>query len=514
MMGQAGVKFRIDHHVIWSFLSGLLLFFSFPKFGVGFMAWVALAPLFYALKDANPAKGFSLGFITGIISHIGILYWITYVVVYYGNLPYYAGITVMLLLATYLSLYTAVFASGVIFFREHGIPAVFSSPFLWTSLEYAKSHLFTGFPWENLAYSQYLYTHVVQIADITGIYGVTFLIVMVNAIVSDIIMMKGETKKIARRIMVGGVIMTLICVYGFWKIHYTTKYLKGADVIEVSVIQGNIDQSVKWDPHYQSETINIYRNLSMTKAISGSELIVWPETATPFFFQDGNDLHRRVVDVARDGGNWLLFGSPSYLKNKNGVSLLNSAFILSPDGDVRGKYDKVHLVPYGEYIPLKQWFPFIRKLVTGVGDFISGKGYYPLDMNHHKIGVLICYEGIFPEAARSYKKAGADLLVNITNDAWFGMTSAPHQHLSMTTLRAVETRLSIVRAANTGVSAFIDPIGKITNRTNLFEEAVLKESVKISNDKTFYMLYGDVFVYICTLSVFICILISIRRKKK
>jgi len=158
---------------------------------------------------------------------------------------------------------------------------------------------------------------------------------------------------------------------------------------------------------------------------------------------------------------------------------MNSAFLLRPDGVPAGRYDKVHLVPYGEYVPLRKIFPFIGKLVVGVGDFRPGEGFHPIRGEGWNLGVLICYEGIFPEAARAYKREGATLLVNITNDAWFGRTSAPYQHLSMTVFRAVETRLYLVRAANTGISAIVDPAGKILSRTPIFERAVLKGEVKI-----------------------------------
>lgn len=478
------------------------------------MAWVALTPLIYALKDVHRRRtGFLLGFIAGMICHVGMLYWITYVVVHYGNLPYYVGIPAMLLLAAYLSLYTAIFAFGVVYFETKKFPLVFIAPLLWTGLEYAKSHVLTGFPWENLAYSQYLYHPVVQIADITGIYGITFIIVMVNVIIYDVLTTKPKGKRLVREVMAGCIILLVIGIYGVMKIRSLERSLLSADSMNVSVIQGNIDQNIKWNPQFQEKTINTYRNLSLTNAPSGSRLIVWPETATPFFFQEKNDRHREVVRVARDAGSWLLFGSPSYLKDEDSLSFMNSAFLLNSEGDVRGRYDKVHLVPYGEYVPLRQWFPFISKLVVGVGDFASGPGFHPLSMNHHRLGVLICYEGIFPEAGRSYKKAGADLLVNITNDAWFGRTSAPYQHLSMTSLRAVENRLYIVRAANTGISAVIDPTGRIINQTELFEEASLQGTVKFTHDNTFYMLYGDVFVYSCLLSIGICILISIRRRR-
>ena len=227
-------------------------------------------------------------------------------------------------------------------------------------------------------------------------------------------------------------------------------------------------------------------------------------------------MQSEILDVARISGDWLLFGSPSYQKDCDGdagcVSFLNSAFLLSPQGSIVGRYDKVHLVPYGEYVPLRKMFPFISKLVVGVGDFRSGEGYNPLTMDGHKLGVLICYEGIFPEASRAYKRMGADLLVNITNDAWFGRTSAPYQHLSMTVFRAVENRLYIARSANTGISAIIDPTGRIVAQTELFERTALRNTIRFINNKTFYSVYGDVFVLISMAALVCCIIMSLRRK--
>jgi apolipoprotein N-acyltransferase len=189
---------------------------------------------------------------------------------------------------------------------------------------------------------------------------------------------------------------------------------------------------------------------------------------------------------------------------------MNSAFLLSPDGKIAGKYDKVHLVPYGEYVPLRKFFPFINKLVAGIGDFRKGEGNNPIKFGNHALGILICYEGIFPELSREYKEKGANLLVNITNDAWFGRTSAPYQHLSMTVFRAVENRTFLVRSANTGISAIISPSGKIIKKTGLFERTVLRGSVKLLDRKTIYALYGDIFVYICLILLGVIIFSSIK----
>jgi apolipoprotein N-acyltransferase len=208
-----------------------------------------------------------------------------------------------------------------------------------------------------------------------------------------------------------------------------------------------------------------------------------------------------------------LFGSPSYEEEGGRASFANSAFLLKPDGVLAGRYDKMHLVPYGEYVPLRRFFPFIGKIVQGVGEFRPGKGFYPISYHGRRFGVLICYEGIFPEAARDYKNRQAHLLVNITNDAWFGKTSAPYQHLSMTVFRAIETRLYLVRSANTGISAVIDPTGRIVSRTGLFERTVLKGEVKFIDAKTFYEAYGDVFVYGCALFLIIGYGMQKRRRK-
>ncbi len=499
---------------ILAVFSGLLLFLSFPKYGSGIVAWAALIPLFFALGDTTPRGAFKIGFLTGFVAHIGILYWIAYVVVQYGYLPIYAGIAAMLLLAAYLSLYTACFAMGVVFLRGKGIRIFLSAPLLWTVLEFSRSHLLTGFPWENLAYSQYLYTKVIQISDITGLYGITFAIVMINAVLYALLSARFRGRSLLTEAVVAGLVILIIIGYGHFRIRTIDASLKKAPPMKVALIQGNIDQNMKWDPQYQSQTIDIYRSLSRQAAPSAGGLIVWPETAAPFYFQQRGAMQAIIVDIARTSGSALLFGSPSYEEEKGNISYMNSAFLLKPDGTVSGRYDKVHLVPYGEYVPLRRFFPFIGKLVAGVGDFRTGKGYYPLTIDGHRLGVLICYEGIFPEAARDYKRERAELLVNITNDAWFGRTSAPYQHLSMTVFRAIENRLYLVRAANTGISAIIDPNGEILSRTGLFERTILKGDVKFIDEKTFYAAYGDAFVYLCGIALIIITISTTQRRKK
>jgi len=499
-------KQLLDNKYFLAGLSGLLLFLSFPKYGFGFIAWIAFIPLFFALcRVKSLRQGLFLGFITGIIGYIGIIYWITYVVVNYGYLPVYLGVILMLLLSCYLSIYTALFSAGIVFFRGKIILCLLA-PALWICLEYCKSNLLSGFPWENLGYSQYLNFYLVQFADVLGVYGLSFLVVMVNAALFEAMSKKSKKAIISAAAVV--LILGGVFIYGIVRVSQVEKAMEDAKDIEVVLIQGNIDQSIKWNESFLKETMNIYERLSLQNAPANGGLLIWPETALPFNFQDVNDLHRQVKNIAIKTKSWFVFGAMNYLPKKGYIEYFNSAYILSPDGENKGRYDKVHLVPYGEYVPLRNILPFIKGLTAGIGDFTAGAGFYPLLMGDKEIGILICYEGILPYAARIYKKESAQLLVNITNDAWFGSTSAPYQHFSMALFRAVESRLYLVRAANTGVSGIFDPRGKIIVQTKIFQREALKGKIKFLKIPTFYAQYGDVLVIVCLMLIIIYFLLS------
>jgi len=490
--------------------TGVLLCVSFPSFQWAAAAWFALVPLFIALRKRSLTEAFTLGLIAGMAAHIGILYWIVFVVVHYGYVPVYIGIAVMLLLALYMSLYTAVFAWAVVWFQKRGVSLLISATLLWTSLEYIRSVFLTGFPWENLGYSQYPFLPLMQIADITGIVGVSFIVVLGNCVIYDIV-----TKKQLQRIVGEGLLVLMIIGavsgYGLYRINDMDNACRRNPSITVSLIQGNIDQSVKWEEAYQKATLERYRVLSQEAAKDGPDLIVWPETALPFFFQCIDENHRRVREVARSAGAYFLFGSPSLeIRNDRRVGL-NSAYLLSPDARIIGRYDKVHLVPFGEYVPLSSILFFIDKLVSAVGDFAAGPGHEPLLMDGAKLGVLICYEAIFPSISRAYRRKGATILANMTNDAWFGRSSAPKQHVIMTACRAIENRVSIVRAANTGISAIIEPTGRIAARTPLFEEAALTGTVALVERRPFYTRYGDIFSF---LSIAVLVIIGLYAQRK
>ncbi|MGA9111549.1 MAG: apolipoprotein N-acyltransferase [Smithella sp.] len=494
--------------VFLAVLSGMFLFLSFPKYGSGLLAWIAFIPLFFSLKKAATfTQGLLLGFITGIVSYTGIIYWIAFVLVNYGYLPLYTAIVLMLLLACYLSIYIALFAGCIVYFRER-LPLYLTAPVLWVCFEYGKSFLLTGFPWENLGYSQYLNTYLLQFADVAGVFGLSFLIVLINATVFEVI-----DKRSKKEYIIASVVFLILAgayAYGICRLDQVNKSVQNSPGMEVSLIQGNIDQSIKWDENFKRETLNKYEQLSLNSLPGNGSLIVWPETAAPFYFQDINSLHNQIINLSRKTKSWLLFGSVSSSQKKNTNDSFNSAYLVSPEGDVKGRYDKVHLVPYGEYVPYRDIFPFVKKLTAGIGDLGRGAGFNPLSLDNKKIGILICYESVLPFAARMYKNNSAGLLVNITNDAWFGTTSAPFQHFSMAVFRSVETRLYLVRAANTGISGIIDPGGHIVAETKIFQNDALKGYVKFVNIPTFYAKHGDILVTVCFVLIIFYFLISLK----
>jgi apolipoprotein N-acyltransferase len=267
--------------------------------------------------------------------------------------------------------------------------------------------------------------------------------------------------------------------------------------IKVAIIQGNIDQAKKWDPAFQRTSTEKYIRLSLSTKKYQPDLVVWPETATPFYFLHNAELSKMVKKGIHDTGTDFLIGSPSFNLRDNRVEYYNSAYLIGPEGNVYGRYDKAHLVPFGEYVPFKKWLPFIDKMVEGVGDFMPGIKGKTIKWGDYRLGVQICYEIIFPHLSRAMIINHASLLVNITNDAWYGRSSAPNQHFSMAVFRAVENRRSIIRSANTGISGFIDPSGKIIAATPLFEEAAITRSVPIFEEMTVYSRFGDLFAMAC-----------------
>ena len=485
--------------VLLSLLSGILLILSFPNFDLEFLAWFALIPLFYSIDEKRPYQSFKLGFITGLTFFLGILYWIIVAVHTYGNIPLILSGFILLLLVAYLSLFIGAFTflTRLIQIRS-GLQTIFFTPVIWVALEYLRSFLLTGLPWANLGYSQYLNLPFIQIADITGAYGPSFVILLVNATLFWVLRQWSKRTFPIKEVIITVIILLGFLIYGYLKMGRVDRQMVQDPPLKVGLVQGNIDQSIKWDESFQMETLKIYDNLSLRVSEEKPDLIIWPETATPFFFQDAKEYQPFVLDIPKKTNAFLLFGSPSYKILKGKVNHYNSAYLVSPSGELIGKYDKIHLVPFGEYIPMQDLLFFIGSLGEGIGDFKSGKEIFNFSLPQGKLGVLICFEIIFPDLCRRFVKGGANFLITITNDAWFGRPSAPYQHFSIATFRAVENRVFIARAANTGITGFIDPKGKIINQGGIFTEEAMNGVIRLSSQKTFYTLYGDIFAWICS----------------
>jgi len=279
------------------------------------------------------------------------------------------------------------------------------------------------------------------------------------------------------------------------------QHLRAAGEVTVGVVQANVDQGRKWDPAFEVESIERHARLGAVARQAGAELIVWPETAVPFYFQAESPGRDRIIDFARTEEVDVLFGAPAFeYVGFRGMRLFNRAYLVARDGSVGGFYDKLQLVPFGEYVPFQSVLFFVEAVVEGVGNFVPGTEATVFTLPQGRFGVLICYEGIFPRLSRDLVKRGAGFLVNITNDAWFGNTSAPYQHLAMVTLRAVENRVPVVRAANTGISAIVDIDGRIRWQTGLFEATARTDTVEWTHLRTFYTEHGDVFTALCGLA--------------
>jgi apolipoprotein N-acyltransferase len=486
--------------LFFSMGSGALLTLAFPNFDQGWLAWIALVPLLLAVRETRWQTSFCLGLAAGLVHYLSLVYWTAHTMHTYGRLPWLQSVALLLLLSAFLSLFPAVYTALLTFFKSAPLPMLAVSSMAWTALEYVRTWLFTGFPWELLGYSQYDHLWVVQFADIFGVYGVSALVVCVNTTLA-LLMLHWLGKpwqgcSITRRCAIASTAVVILALgvvvsYGILKIGRVDRALSQAKRASVAVVQGNIDQANKWDTRFQTLTTFKYNRLSTAAAAEPLDLIIWPETATPFFFLDNKILSGLVLEGVRSVGTHFIIGSPSYANAQSKTIYYNSAYLIDPQGNPQGRYDKVHLVPFGEYVPIKRWLPFIDKLVEQVGDFKPGKTGNTLKWRSHSIGMQICYEVIFPGLSRKMVQNGADILVNITNDAWFGRSGAPYQHFSMAVLRSVENRRFLVRAANTGISGFIDPCGRILAATLLDQEASAAQSIALLSMRSLYSRWGD-----------------------
>ncbi len=472
-------------------LSGVLLAFSFPHYGHPAVAWAALLPLLVVLcQERGVARGFVLGLVTGLVHFAGTIYWIGAVMNGYGGLPLPVAYLVLGLLVGYLALFPACFAAGMVaVVRQLGPRGLFAAPALWVTTELGRIHLFTGFPWELLGYSQAGVAPVAQTASLAGVLGVSALVVLVNAAAAYAALTP------PRRwlpVAATAAIVAASVAFGAWRLHDAALLTAGTP-LRVAALQGNVAQDEKWEPRRSETILAGYLEQTRRAAADGASLIVWPEASTPFAFEL-DPRGERVREAARETGAHLLVGS-TLIEPAPDYRYYNTAFLVDPSGATAGVYRKQRLVPFGEYVPLQQALFFVSPLVEGVAGFSAGSGPSTLPVAGGAVGTAICYEIIYPALVRDLVRAGSELLVTITNDAWYGRSAAPYQHFQQASMRAVEQGRYLVRAANTGISGVFDPYGRALSRTALFESAVVVGEVRLHDGLTVYGRIGDAPAY-------------------
>lgn len=472
-------------------LSGILLVFSFPHLGHPAIAWVALVPLLVAVgSGVPPARAFALGLVAGLVHFAGTIYWIPAVLVDYGGLPRPAAWLVHGLLVAYLALFPALFALTIGFLRQRlGVGGLLYAPAVWVMTELGRIHLFTGFPWELVGYSQATVLPVAQVASLAGVLGLSALVVLVNAALAYTVV--AQPRQWAPGAVTAVVVVASVA-FGYWRLE-NSALVRAGEPLRVAALQGNVAQDEKWDPARHEAILAGYLDQTRRAAADGARLIVWPEAAIPFPFERDprGEAIRRAV---RETGAYALVGS-TLISAGAEARFYNVAYMVDPAGTTVGVYQKQHLVPFGEYVPLKRALSFVSPLVETVADFSAGPGPRTLPIGRQPIGAAICYEIIYPGLVRGLVRAGSTLLVTITNDAWYGRSAAAHQHFQQASLRAIEQGRYLVRAANTGISGVIDPYGRIRARTALFEPAIVVEDVRLIDGLTLYGRIGDTPAY-------------------
>jgi apolipoprotein N-acyltransferase len=502
--------------LILSILAAVLLSLSFSSFNLWQFGWCGFLPLFIALEDKSLRQSVITAYLCGIVFWSLTIYWLIHVTL--------VGQIVLIL---YLAVYPAIFGSVFYFSRFFSpVGRLFFMPAAWVLLEYLRSHLFTGFPWSLIGFSQYKNLPVIQIADVTGAWGVSFLVVLVN-VALYLILRKQSRVKVS---LICAAILFLSLIYGFYKLSCKPDPAGNGKLLKISVVQGNIPQYLKWDKQAVDFILNNYKELTAAAAQDRPDLIIWPEASVPGVFGQDDAEFKQVFSLVAQQKINLLTGAVS----RFGQGYFNSALFIDNSGEPTAVYNKLHLVPFGEYVPFKNIFPFLETIVP-IGDIEPGRDYTifrqpvdtfapptaglstnPEESQGIGFGVLICFEDLFPELSRQFVKRGARFLVNITNDAWYKQSSAPYQHFAASVFRAVENHVYLARAANTGISGFIDPFGRILSIVGnagageIFVKGYCSQDIYlIPAKRTFYSRYGDLFIIFCL--VFICGIIIIPR---
>ena len=447
-------------------------------------------------------KIFLIGFVFGLLSNLGILWWIS--AMYVEDVSHLLIAFGVFLLLLYLSLFWGLVAVLITFLKRISLSlAIFSFPFFWICFEFLRSLTSQiGFPWGTVGYSFAAVPSLIQIASFTGVSGVSFFILLCNSLLYWSFTQRHWTKGI-----LGLVIFVLLFTVNLVSGKAVLSHHAKTREVKVALIQANILPEVKRE-NEEEERINILRNMTIEAGLTHPSLIVWSETSIPCYYKEHSLCIKKIKEIVKNVGIPVVAGAPEYIHNykTRKTYIYNSAFLISAFGETIGKYRKIYLVPFGEHLPFDNTLTFLTNVHLGQGDFLPGNSFTVFNQGRFRFSTLICFESIFPRLVRKMVKNGAELLVNITEDSWFGRTPGPYQHAEMAILRAVENRISVARCGNSGISMFVDPYGRVLEKSNIFERTIVDGKIPLRKGFSFYTRFGDVFAWSI---VFVSILLII-----
>jgi apolipoprotein N-acyltransferase len=497
----------------------VLLALSFPRYGHPAVAFIALAPLLIALSGwsgrsagipgVSARRGFTLGLIAGFIHFAGTVYWTGATVSTFGGLPVVVAGLVVALLALYMATYVALAgAVTAVLTRRFGLAGLSLAPVAWVATEYLRGIMFGGFPWIPLGNTMVTLLPVAQLASVFGVYGLSWFVALVNTGFAITALTAGRP----RTLVAAGTLGAIAAVSLAGGLRLSSGALTQGDPIRVGLIQGNIAQEDKWNPARAGMILDRYLQLTRQAAANGAEFIIWPESSTPFFFEE-DPAGGLVRGTVRGLGLPLLLGSDEF-EEADVRRMYNAAFLLDTHGATAAVYRKIHLVPFGEYVPFQRVLFFVGPLVEAVSAFSRGTRVTMLPVQGHMVSTAICYEVTYPALAREAVRQGSEMLTTITNDAWYGESSAAFQHFEMAAMRAIEQGRYLVRAANTGISGVVDPYGRVLVRTRLFETEAVVAEARFVQATTVYARIGDVVAHLSIALVAVALAVAWRRPSR
>jgi apolipoprotein N-acyltransferase len=450
------------------------------------------------------ARTVGLGFLAGAVYFAGTVYWVAGVVATYGGLPTPVALLVEVLMVASQAIFPALFAllAGRAV-RVHGVSGVWLAPFCWVATEWLRATIGFAFPWVMLGSSQSRVLPIVQTASVAGVYGLSWMIALVGSAAAAVTLSRDR-----RHLWGAAGVALLLAAAAFGGMIRVAdgRLLREGEPLRVGLVQGDVEQLAKWDPSYRQPILDRHLELSRRAIGLGARLVIWPESSTPFYFDNDAAWAAPIRRLAAETRTPFVIGSDEFERLPTGDRYYNAAILVGADGRSHGSYRKMQLVPFGEYVPLKRALFFVGPLVEAVSDFSPGSEPRVFDIGAgRRLSVAICYESVYPWISRAFVRHGSQLLAIITNDAWFGRSSAAYQHFDQGAIRAVEEGRYVVRAANTGISGAVDPYGRVMTTTPLFEPEAVTVDVRLLTGQTIYQRFGDFVVWI-SLAVALAIL--------